>query len=451
MINPRGTYDLPLTTPPELGLDAQIKDLCEFESYLRALGIEVRNTRIDRYTQYLKHLQTDEAADPLKVFNNVEDTRFRSPIDWYLYVLREVHELMWILAGLKKRTPLGIDQKLKVVVGGRDFAALDADSTSRNAQFELRIASYFCQAGCEVDLSSDTDVVAKTDTDAYFVECKRVASRKQLSKRAAQAKRQLKRRLPRKDGKRRVLGCVALDVTKVAFTHNGLTWGLTPDHTRDIIQEGLVRVASDFSNAFEFEGCRKLLGYWLQIHIPALVMKPPAPLTRFSSYHIARSSLGRKERKALKEFYDLFERVSVVDARAQAPRPLKLRQAITLPAGTVFHLNRDRLLHLRRSPHRYQEAEAEVIGSLEIEGESHEFTVFEFATLPPEVVDAWSAHHGTEEVEIKSDLDLLAALFLQRYPYEDRSDPLGTACEADLRKSGRESGEGPGDGSASAN
>jgi hypothetical protein len=443
MEEPNAEYGLPLATPPELGLDAHIEDLREFENYLLGRGIEVRNTRIERYIQYLEHLQSDDATDPSTVFKNVEDARFQAPIDWYLYVIREVHELMWILAGLKKQAPPGIDEKLKIVVGGRDFAALDSDSTSRNLQFELRIASYFCQGGCEVDLSSGTDVIAKTATDVFFVECKRVASRKQVSKRASQAKRQLKRRMPRKDGNRRVLGCVALDVTKVAFAHNGLTWGLTPEHTRDIIQKELLRVASDFSDAFEFEGCRKLLGYWLQIHIPALAMTPPAPMTRFSSYHIARNRLGRKERKVMKEFYELFERVSVVDARARSPMPLKPRRAVTIPAGTVFHLERDRLLQLTGVPDLSQEVAAEVIGTLEIEGERHEFTFFDFATLPPEVVDVWSSTPD-EEGRPKADLDLLAHLLLRRYPYEDHSDPADRADKVDVRKGGRGSGKRPG-------
>jgi Holliday junction resolvase len=154
-------------------------------------------------------------------------------------VLREVYEIMWILKGLKKHLPKGVEEKLKQVMGGRDFAALDKDSSSRNTQFELRIASYFCQTGYSVDMSNLTDIVATHDLTTYFVECKRVTSSGALNKRLKEAKKQLKTRLTRFTLVPREFGVIAIDVTKVAFKFNGLTLGLTADHTRDVIQDQL--------------------------------------------------------------------------------------------------------------------------------------------------------------------------------------------------------------------
>ena len=125
------------------------------------------------------------------MFKNSTDGPFKSSNDWYLYTLREVHELMWILKGLKKHIPKGIDEKLGIIVSGRDFAALDSNSLSRNTQFELRIASYFCQAGCYVDLSGKTDIVAFNKKHAFYTECKRVGSSQQLEGRLSYAKEQL--------------------------------------------------------------------------------------------------------------------------------------------------------------------------------------------------------------------------------------------------------------------
>jgi hypothetical protein len=99
--------------------------------------------------------------------------------------------------------------------------------------------------------------------------------------------------MPRKYGKRIAFGCIAADVTKVAFSHNGLTWGLTNEHSRDIIQEKLINISSHAEKKPLFNGCRNLLSYWLQIHIPSLILHPhpPTTLTRFSSYHIFNESL----------------------------------------------------------------------------------------------------------------------------------------------------------------
>lgn len=138
----------------------------------------------------------------------------------------------------------------------------DADSKSRNTQFELRIASYFCQAGCDVDLSTETDVISLSDDVAFYLECKRVGSTHQLAKRPSEAKNQLRRRIPRKNGTRVIYGCVAVDVTKCAFAHNGLTFAVTNEHSRDVIQKKLMEIVNSSHGLPLFRDFCNLFSYW---------------------------------------------------------------------------------------------------------------------------------------------------------------------------------------------
>ena len=162
-----------------------------------------------------------------------------------------------ILKGLKKHLPRGIEEKLNQVVGGRDFAALDKDSSSRNTQFELRIASYFCQAGYSVDMSNLTDIVATRDQTTYFVECKRVTSFSALIKRLKHAKKQLRARISKHTLVSRNFGIIAVDVTKIAFKYNGLTLGLTADHTKDVIQDQLKKIDAEvIKSGFVLVSCQ---------------------------------------------------------------------------------------------------------------------------------------------------------------------------------------------------
>lgn len=214
MENEPKSYPIPNETMPGMDLAQHLADLLEIRNFIQGRGIETRNTRIERYIEYLRLVIAQDPINPVMVFKNSTEGPFESPADWRLYVLREVHELMWILKGLKVLLPLGIDEKLKIIVGGSDFAALDGDSLSRNTQFELRIASYFCQAGCEVDLSTETDIIALTDEQAFFLECKRVGNQNQLAKRLSEARKQLQARMPEKVGKRIAFGSIAVDVTR---------------------------------------------------------------------------------------------------------------------------------------------------------------------------------------------------------------------------------------------
>ena len=261
------SYPIPTQTLPALSYKTHLEDLREFVLLVESLGINVTGTRIARYKAYYEALV--DGTDEERIFQGISGKIFKNRLDLELYVLREVHEIMWILKGLKKHLPKGVEEKLNQVVGGRDFAALDKDSSSRNAQFELRIASYFCQAGYSVDMSNPTDVIATHDRTIYFVECKRVTSFGALIKRLKQAKKQLRTGLTRSILESRSFGVIAIDVTKVAFKYNGLTLGLTADHTRDVIQDQLREIDNGVLNSgFALEQ-QNLLLTWLQIHIPA--------------------------------------------------------------------------------------------------------------------------------------------------------------------------------------
>lgn len=215
------SYSLPEETLPSLKMQHHLRDVVEIRTFLDVRGVDTSNTRLERYEQYLRRIVDVgiSCADAPSIFKSSADERFRQPIDWYLYVLRELHELMWILKGLQVRVPMGLDAKLDVLRRGSDFAALDGTSKSRDVQFELRIASYFCQRGFEVDLSSKTDIIASIGRYVFYIECKRVGKDRQLPKRLSEARKQLTARMPRRREGKRVGGCIAVDVTKVAFAH----------------------------------------------------------------------------------------------------------------------------------------------------------------------------------------------------------------------------------------
>jgi hypothetical protein len=418
MDNARGTYPLPEETLPGLSVSEHLNDIAALTEFLQGRGIITQGTRIDRYAQYLTRVSAVGAAgvDASTIFKNAAPGPFESPVDWLLYVLREVHELMWILKGLQAHEPKGIAAKLKTVVGGRDFAALDVDSSSRNTQFELRIASYYCQAGWDVDLSSDTDIVGRTSDYTWYIECKRVASGAQLGKRLSEGRAQLSKRMPRRDGSRRVAGAMAVDVTKLAFSHNGLTWAMTNEHSRDIIRSKLVDVADSSERLIGFSAPRQLLCYWLQVHIASLIIRPaPVPATRFSSLHVARPNLSKAQAAALIGFYGAFESASRVDDRAAAPRRLEPRRNVTIPAGSRFAVHEHDILRLL-GQHQWSDLDQEVVvASLWIDSQEFAFSFFELMMLPTAAINAW--RDGLAHDAMKAHLDLLAQLYVLRRPY----------------------------------
>ncbi len=412
---------------PALELSHHHEDLVTFQNFLEERGIQTTNTRIERYIEYLRQAVGESLIDATTIFKNSSEGPFQHSTDWLLYILREVHELMWILKGVKVRVPLGVDEKLRVIVGGSDFAALDADSKSRNAQFELRIASYFCQAGCEVDLSSETDVIALSDDEAFYLECKRVGSANQLAKRLSEAKKQLSRRMPRKNGKRVTYGCIAADVTKCAFTHNGLTFAVTNEHSRDVIQEKLIGIANVSQRLTLFRDCPNLSSYWFQIHIPSLIFQPPMTVTRFSSYHIFRDGMSRKDRRATRSFCEIFESVSQGDKRETPPTPLTPRKSFTFPAGTTFSLDEGLLLEFMENGEVKRRDINEEVATLTINDKEHIFRFFEFSMALAGVTEGMRKVMARDPDRAR--LELVVRMYTQRFRYEESEGDLYTSTK----------------------
>lgn len=271
-------------------------------------------------------------------------------------------------------------------------------------------------------MSTDTDIIARTDQFQFFIECKRIGSEAQFRKRLSEARNQLRKRMPRKDEARTVMGFIAADVTKMAFSHNGLTFGMTNEHSRDVIQRKLIDIADRFREALSFATPRKLLGYWLQIHIASLILKPdpPTPATRFSSYQMPRPNLNPRERRAVRFFYEKFEEVSVEDARAAPPQALIPRHYVTIPKGSTFSLDKEKLNNFLAQAGIADDEEPVVFASLNIEEKSEEFTNFDVSMLPAEHLDEWRSLVEGKPGEAAE--KLIAAMYLKRYPYEPHAE-----------------------------
>ncbi|MCX5819730.1 MAG: hypothetical protein NT047_07450 [Deltaproteobacteria bacterium] len=373
----QSSYLIPNQTLPSLGYEDNLDDLREFAALVESLGINVAGTRIARYQSYYKSL-LEGTGNEEKIFQGISGRKFDNPQDTRLYVLREVHELMWIIKGLKKHLPRGAEEKLSQVVGGRDFAALDNDTASRNTQFELRIASYFCQAGYSVDMSSLTDVIASRDGNTYYVECKRVTSYSALIKRLKQARSQLATRFTPSILASKNYGIIAMDVTKVAFTHNGLTYGVTADHTKDVIQDKLkeideIIIARGFSLKPE-----NLLLLWLQIHIPALVLFPNQYSTRFSSFFVINNKLSERTTKAFVKLQQVLHIGDVADERTKPPVKLNRSNGIiTLLKGTTVQWDDELLMGALDSGNLSPREKNDEILEMEIDGKKTPFYFWE--------------------------------------------------------------------------
>lgn len=271
------TYKVDEDEIPSLHFKEHSAQLKEFSQWLRKIGIDTSNTRISAYIKFLDSYVNNDQLNPS------ENEQDKKTYDEMQYVLREVHELMWIYNGFKNNTPKGSEKLFKIIVGGKDFARDDIDTSARNYQLELRIASYFLRAKYEVDLERPTDIVAYSSKDRYFIECKRLSSPKKVDTRIKEAAKQLENKIKKKRFLCKDLGIAVFDVTKLAFPHQGLTWGMTYEHCRDVIQNKLKEIEGTYDFVGPFLKNKNVILVWIQVHMPSLHILKGHPTTRFSS------------------------------------------------------------------------------------------------------------------------------------------------------------------------
>src|SRR3954470_13119151 len=74
-----------------------------------------------------------------------------------MFSIREADELLWVGQAVQQVDVPGALDKLRVALGGAEYAKEETSTAARNALFELRIASYFVQAGFLVDITTEAD------------------------------------------------------------------------------------------------------------------------------------------------------------------------------------------------------------------------------------------------------------------------------------------------------
>ena len=261
--------------------------------YLESNGLRAAQTRLGDYVKFYERFLTGRCSDD-EIQENL------------LLVMREMDEWSWIYRGLKKKEPEGFLELLKEAVGGPAFSKNESENTrSRNIQLELRIGSYFLQSGFDITFAGLSDLVVDVNGYAVFVECKRLNSPKQVSKRAKESVHQLKCRY--QASRTPSYGLVVLDVSRVIHPKQGIAAGINELVVRDGIRDQLQEFDTMHDTTTAFKKDKKLISVWMQAIVPAMHIEENEPSTRFSSLHTVYALEGQRRWHLFHEMKKAFE------------------------------------------------------------------------------------------------------------------------------------------------
>lgn len=265
----------------------------ELMDYLEKNGINASKSRLRSYSDfYEKHLENKLSEDDVR--------------ENLLYVTREMDEWSWIYKGLKIHEPEGVFKLLEAAVGGSLYAKDEGENTrARNIQLELRVGSYFIQAGYEVNFSGREDLVVKIGKYSVFIECKRIGSMKQVQKRAKESIDQLRSRYETVRGPS--YGLVVLDVSRLLDPAQGTAIGINEIAARDGTRAHLVKFDQENDTSAIFSKDKHLIAVWQQAIVPTLHIAEGCLATRFSSIYSIYAKPGQRKWEIFQKMRRAFE------------------------------------------------------------------------------------------------------------------------------------------------
>lgn len=264
-------------------------DAARLIDYLESKGLRAKQTRLGEYSRFYRRYLSGECSN-----KDLEDN--------LPFVMREMDEWSWIYRGLTKSEPEGSLELLRQAVGGVAFAKGETtDTRARNIQLELRVASYFLQAGFSVTFSGLSDLVVEVEGFPVFVECKRLNSPRQVIKRAKEAARQLKHRY--QNSQKSSYGLVVIDASRIIHPKQGIVSGPTEAIIRAGLQAQLTAFDRQYDTSQVFANDKRLISVWIQAMAPAFHLADKNELcTLFSSLHSIYAHEGQRR-------WNLFQRM----------------------------------------------------------------------------------------------------------------------------------------------
>ena len=178
-------------------------------SWFKELNIRTDVGRIAAYQHYFINLVDNPANESIPSITRAN-------------VHRELFELIWIYKNFVGQKSDKIRDYVKKTLKGVVASNLDysKDQSSRNYLFELRVASYFLNAGYEINLDTDCDLVAFKNNEKYFVECKRLTSYGKIGERIKEASKQLEKRLS-DDPSKKKYAIIWVDLSFIQCNYTG--------------------------------------------------------------------------------------------------------------------------------------------------------------------------------------------------------------------------------------
>lgn len=193
---------------------AELNEACD---WLVNVGIKISKTRIDKYKVIFIALSEAQKNDKLD-----EYVKSISIYD-FTNAIYEVAEIIKIYKGLCHIKDKQLFERINKLTKSHELYVSDNSGRSgRDFAFELTIAAKFALQNYIIDYNHKADLFVKFNKIDLFVECKRLKSKKKITKNIKKGLKQLRERYKSSDKPESSYGILVLSIAKIYNENLGI-------------------------------------------------------------------------------------------------------------------------------------------------------------------------------------------------------------------------------------
>lgn len=171
----------------------------EVINWLKEKKINADISRYSRYKQYILDFSANHLEESGSMKNDLKKILLLSDFE-EMYAksaeaIREIYQIVYVYDQFKDEKSKGLNERLRKIVSGKDFYDREENDQGRDFLYELVIAAEYKKKGYGIvfDSVTQTDVIAKSDDIAIYIESKRLKSDRNYERNYRKACNQLKK------------------------------------------------------------------------------------------------------------------------------------------------------------------------------------------------------------------------------------------------------------------
>jgi hypothetical protein len=234
--------------------------------WFNSFGFKTAATRLGKYKKHIDELSKLYESKELSTAN------FTADFSEYIDAISETAELLMVYSGLLSIQEEDLKSYINCVLSGKsERPAPNEFDPARDTAFELMLISIFRRAGFDVYFKGDADLIIWGEGQEFFIECKRLKSKKQVKRHIRKALKQLHKRYKTSQAPSLTRGLICLSISDLINPNHGILGCDTADALAKMASKHVDLFISNYKHHWQMTKNSRSIGVVVYFFTPAVI------------------------------------------------------------------------------------------------------------------------------------------------------------------------------------